>query len=60
MRLSPLKNFLFISHTEMKLILKGILTGEDAKLAADYGVDAIIVSNHGGRQLDSVIPTVNI
>lgn len=44
----------------MKLILKGILTGEDAKLAADYGVDAIIVSNHGGRQLDSVIPTVNI
>ncbi|XP_021953137.1 (S)-2-hydroxy-acid oxidase GLO1 [Folsomia candida] len=46
-------------HTEMKLILKGILTGEDAKLAADYGVDAIIVSNHGGRQLDSVIPTID-
>lgn len=42
----------------MKLILKGILTGEDAKLAVEHGVDAIIVSNHGGRQLDSVMPAV--
>jgi L-lactate dehydrogenase (cytochrome) len=35
-----------------KLIVKGILDAEDAKLAADCGADALIVSNHGGRQLD--------
>ena len=35
-----------------KLILKGIMDVEDAKLAADSGADAIVVSNHGGRQLD--------
>ncbi|HKX95875.1 MAG TPA: alpha-hydroxy acid oxidase [Methylibium sp.] len=35
-----------------KLILKGIMEAEDAKLAAAHGADAIVVSNHGGRQLD--------
>jgi L-lactate dehydrogenase (cytochrome) len=35
-----------------KLILKGILDAEDARLAADSGADALVVSNHGGRQLD--------
>jgi L-lactate dehydrogenase (cytochrome) len=35
-----------------KLILKGIMDVEDARLAADAGADAIVVSNHGGRQLD--------
>ena len=35
-----------------KLILKGIMDEEDARLAASHGVDAIVVSNHGGRQLD--------
>jgi L-lactate dehydrogenase (cytochrome) len=35
-----------------KLVLKGILDVEDARLAADSGADALIVSNHGGRQLD--------
>jgi L-lactate dehydrogenase (cytochrome)/glycolate oxidase len=35
-----------------KLILKGIMEVEDAKLAAEHGADAIVVSNHGGRQLD--------
>ncbi|WP_179589971.1 alpha-hydroxy acid oxidase [Pigmentiphaga litoralis] len=35
-----------------KLILKGVLNVEDARLAADSGADAIVVSNHGGRQLD--------
>ena len=35
-----------------KLILKGILDAEDARIAADCGADAIVVSNHGGRQLD--------
>ncbi|MCW5601429.1 alpha-hydroxy acid oxidase [Nitrosomonas sp.] len=37
-----------------KLILKGILDVEDAKMAAQSGADALIVSNHGGRQLDGV------
>jgi len=35
-----------------KLILKGIMVEEDARLAVDVGADAIVVSNHGGRQLD--------
>jgi L-lactate dehydrogenase (cytochrome) len=39
------------------LILKGILDPEDARLAAANGADAIVVSNHGGRQLDGVIST---
>ncbi len=38
-----------------KLILKGILDEDDARLAADFGADAIIVSNHGGRQLDGAL-----
>jgi len=33
-------------------VLKGVLTAEDARLAVDHGVDAVWVSNHGGRQLD--------
>jgi L-lactate dehydrogenase (cytochrome) len=37
------------------LILKGILSAQDAQLAAEAGVDAIVVSNHGGRQLDGAI-----
>jgi 4-hydroxymandelate oxidase len=40
-----------------KLVLKGILAFEDAKLAAAAGIDGIIVSNHGGRQLDRALPT---
>jgi len=35
-----------------KLILKGIMEVDDARLAAQHGADAIVVSNHGGRQLD--------
>jgi 4-hydroxymandelate oxidase len=42
------------SITQLPLVLKGVLTAEDARLAADHGADAVIVSNHGGRQLDSV------
>ncbi len=41
-----------------KLILKGILDVEDAKIAAAAGVDAIVVSNHGGRQLDGAISSI--
>ena len=43
-----------------KLVLKGILAFEDAKLAAAAGVDAIIVSNHGGRQEDGVGSTIEV
>jgi 4-hydroxymandelate oxidase len=42
----------FRDITKMKMVLKGILTQEDAKIAADSGIDAIIVSNHGGRSED--------
>ena len=43
-----------------KLILKGILDVEDAKKAVQCGVDAVIVSNHGGRQLDGASSTIRI
>jgi L-lactate dehydrogenase (cytochrome) len=42
-----------------KLILKGILDPEDAKMAAKTGADAIIVSNHGGRQLDGARSSIS-
>jgi isopentenyl diphosphate isomerase/L-lactate dehydrogenase-like FMN-dependent dehydrogenase len=42
------------SLTSLPIVLKGILTAEDAALAVQHGVDGIVVSNHGGRQLDSV------
>src|SRR5262249_51870321 len=38
----------------LPLVVKGILTSEDALLAAEHGAAAIVVSNHGGRQLDGV------
>jgi len=40
------------------IIIKGILTGDDARRAADEGAAAIVVSNHGGRQLDGVSPSL--
>lgn len=43
-----------------KVILKGILDVEDALKAADLGVDAIIVSNHGGRQLDGALSSIRM
>jgi L-lactate dehydrogenase (cytochrome) len=43
-----------------KLILKGILDVEDARIAADSGADALIVSNHGGRQLDGVPASLDV
>lgn len=41
-------------HAPLPLLVKGILTAEDARLALEHGVDGIVVSNHGGRQLDGV------
>lgn len=43
------------SITSLPILLKGILTAEDALLAVEHGVDGLIVSNHGGRQLDGVL-----
>jgi isopentenyl diphosphate isomerase/L-lactate dehydrogenase-like FMN-dependent dehydrogenase len=40
------------------VLVKGILTAEDAELAVEHGADGIIVSNHGGRQLDGVPATI--
>ena len=42
-----------------KILIKGINDPEDAKLAAEHGVDAIVVSNHGGRQLDGTRSTIS-
>jgi 4-hydroxymandelate oxidase len=47
------------SESGMPLILKGIVTHEDAALAVEHGVDGIIVSNHGGRQLDGAAATLD-
>jgi 4-hydroxymandelate oxidase len=46
------------SITSIPVLLKGILAPEDAKLAVEHGADGVIVSNHGGRQLDACIPTI--
>lgn len=43
-----------------KVILKGILDAEDAKMAAKLGADAIVVSNHGGRQLDGALSSIRM
>ncbi|MBD8878099.1 alpha-hydroxy acid oxidase [Roseibium polysiphoniae] len=47
-------------HWDRKLILKGINDVEDAKIAADIGGDAIVVSNHGGRQLDGALASYDV
>jgi isopentenyl diphosphate isomerase/L-lactate dehydrogenase-like FMN-dependent dehydrogenase len=46
-------------HTRIPIILKGILHPEDAAHALDAGVDGLIVSNHGGRQVDGAIATLD-
>ena len=44
-------------HTGLPVVVKGVLRGDDAKRCADAGAAGVIVSNHGGRQLDGSIPT---
>lgn len=46
-------------HTTLPILIKGILHPKDAKLAIEKGIDGIIVSNHGGRQLDGVIASID-
>ncbi|KAF2717598.1 S-2-hydroxy-acid oxidase-like protein [Polychaeton citri CBS 116435] len=48
-----------ICGPEMQVWVKGIATGEDAELAIRHGVDGIVVSNHGGRQLDGAMATID-
>lgn len=47
------------SWSALPLVLKGILTGEDAALAVEHGASAIVVSNHGARQLDRTVAPVD-
>ena len=46
-------------HTRLPVLLKGILRADDASKALDYGVDGLIVSNHGGRQVDGAIASLD-
>ena len=46
-------------QTRLPILLKGILNPDDARQAVDHGVDGIIVSNHGGRQLDGAIAALD-
>ena len=48
------------SQTPLPLVIKGIMTGEDATLAAEHGVQGIIVSNHGARNLDTTLATIEV
>ena len=47
-------------HWSGNIIIKGIMDNEDAKQAVNFGADAIVVSNHGGRQLDGVPATLDV
>jgi lactate 2-monooxygenase len=47
------------SRTTLPIALKGILHPDDARMAREHGVDAIVVSNHGGRQLDGAIASLD-
>lgn len=48
------------SQTSMRIVLKGVMTPADAQLAISHGADAIVVSNHGGRQLDAAPSTIEV
>ena len=43
-----------------RIVIKGVHTADDARRAVDAGADALVVSNHGGRQLDGVAPTLRV
>lgn len=47
-------------HTTLPILVKGILHPEDARKALDYGMDGMIVSNHGGRQVDGSVSTLEM
>src|SRR5258708_22021879 len=43
-----------------RIVVKGVHTADDARRAIDHGASAVVVSNHGGRQLDGVAPTLRV
>jgi 4-hydroxymandelate oxidase len=45
----------FAARSRLPVLVKGVLTAEDARLAAEHGAAGVVVSNHGGRQLDTVL-----
>jgi 4-hydroxymandelate oxidase len=47
-------------QTKLPLIFKGVMTGEDAARCAQHGVDALVVSNHGARNLDTTLATIEV
>ncbi len=47
------------ARTGLPILVKGVLTAEDARLALDHGVDGIVVSNHGGRQVDGAVASLD-
>ncbi|MRG86130.1 alpha-hydroxy-acid oxidizing protein [Salinibacillus xinjiangensis] len=47
------------AQTSLPIVLKGILHPDDARLAVQHGADGVIVSNHGGRQVDGAIPAID-
>jgi 4-hydroxymandelate oxidase len=47
------------SVTRLPVLVKGLLTAEDARLAMEHGAAGVVVSNHGGRQLDSAVPALH-
>ncbi|SCW94266.1 4-hydroxymandelate oxidase [Sphingobium faniae] len=47
------------SATKLPIVVKGLLSAQDARLAAEHGADGIIVSNHGGRVLDGLVPPLD-
>ncbi|MBA2332455.1 MAG: alpha-hydroxy-acid oxidizing protein [Actinobacteria bacterium] len=49
-----------VADSPLPVVVKGIQTAEDAELACEHGASAIVVSNHGGRQLDAVAPTAEL
>ena len=46
-------------RTDLPLLVKGVLTAEDARIALEHGVDGIVVSNHGGRQVDGAVASLD-
>ena len=47
------------AQTTLPILVKGVLTADDARLALDHGVDGIVVSNHGGRQVDGAVAALD-
>ena len=48
------------ANTQLPLVVKGLMAGEDARQCAEHGAKAVIVSNHGGRQLDTTPATIEV